>query len=73
MKSVNISEYFPVQDDETMNRFLLKDHEYEDRKGQLFTILFNTVADTKKKFGIHVMKAIFSPNYILNHRWPTHR
>lgn len=73
MKSVNISEYFPINDDDTMNRFLLKDQDYEDRKGQLYTIIFNTVADTKKKFGIHVMKAIFSNNYILSHRWPTDR
>ena len=73
MKSVNISDFFPVQDDETMRKYLLKDADYEERKKQLYTVILNNVADTKKKFGTHVMKAIFSQNYILNHRWPTDR
>lgn len=72
MKSVSVSDFFPVQDDEMMERYLKKDDDYEERKKQLYTVIYNArVADTKKKFGIWVMKAIFHPDYIFNHRWPT--
>ena len=73
MKSVNIYDYFPMKDAETMNKYLKKDSEYEERKEQLSTILLMTVAPTKKKFANAVITKIFTKEYISKFRWPSVR
>lgn len=73
MRTVNIYEFFPIKDDETMDRYLAKDTDYESRKEQLSTVLLNTIHKSKKKFGSAVIRNIFSPEYIATHRWPTIR
>ena len=71
MKTVNIYDFFPVADDETMNRYLKKDSEYEDRKNQLAHLLIKCVPDEAKKFPAAMLNCVFDPEYIATHRWPT--
>ena len=71
MKTVNISDFFPIPDDETMERFLRRDAEYEDRKNQLAHILIKLVSPDPKKYPSALIRALFDPQYKASHRWPT--
>lgn len=71
MKTVNIYDFFPVENDETMEKYLKNDDQYEDRKNQLSTVLINALDDKTKSFSSAMIKAIFHPNYMATHRWPT--
>lgn len=71
MRKVNIFEFFPIPDAETLTKFLKKDVEYEDRKQQFYSVLIPTISDDKKKFCNALFTMVFSLEYILEHRWPT--
>ena len=71
MKSINIYDYFPLQDDDMLSKYIKKDSHYEDRKDQLYTVLLPTVTETKNRFGTAVLNALFSLKYVVSHRWPT--
>ena len=71
MRTVNIYDFFPIPNDEVLGKYLLRDRDYEERKEQLSTILFNVITPKKKNFGKAVIDAIFDPEYIRTHRWPT--
>lgn len=72
MKSVNIFDYFPLVDQESLDRFLRKDAELDERKRMFYQILIPCCAtDDKKKFASAVLNAVFSHEYWMNHRWPT--
>ena len=58
-------------DDESLDRFLKKDNEYEDRKNQLSNVFLNIACDNKRRFGTAVINALFDPAYVATHRWPT--
>ena len=71
MKTVNISDIFPVADDADIERFLRRDSQYEDRKNQLSSILLSAIDDESKKFMGAVVTCLFDPSYRACHRWPT--
>lgn len=71
MKSINVYDFFPIPDEETLDRFLKVDDEYEQRKQQFSSILLLAAAQKKEKLAHYVIKAIFSPEYIETHRWPS--
>lgn len=71
MKTVNVFNYFPLKDAAMLERFLKKDAEFEERKKQFFTILILSKHEDKKKFGTDILKAVFSEEYWMSHRWPT--
>lgn len=71
MKTVNVFKYFPVKDDDTIQRFMAKDDEFDERMEQLYSILLPTVHEKESRFGTAVLSAVFQINYIVTHRWPT--
>lgn len=71
MRTVNISDYFPVTDDETLERYLRKDDQYEGRKNQLAHLLAKCIPTDPKKLSNALLKGIFDPAYRATHRWPT--
>lgn len=72
MKSVNIYDYFPLTSHESVEKFLNKDAELDERKKQFYLILIPCcVAEDKKKFASAVLNAVFSNEYWMSHRWPT--
>ena len=71
MRSVNITEVFPLQDSRALQKYLTKDLDYEDRKHQFFTVIIPVRTTKKKKFPNALMSAVFSLRFILEHRWPT--
>lgn len=72
MKSVNIFDFFPLKDQESLERYLKKDDDYEERKRQFYQILIPCQdASDKKKFASAVLLAVFSHEYWMSHRWPT--
>lgn len=73
MKSVNIYKYFPIRNDEMMDAFLKEDDEYEERAKQFYCILMSAVQVSKKKITKAVVNAVFSQEYVDNHRWPTQK
>lgn len=70
MRTINIYDYFPIQDDAGMKKFLQKDSDFEERKQQFFSVLIPTITSEKKKFGHSLISGVFSLSYIMGHRWP---
>ena len=50
MRTVNVYDYFPCQDDETLDAYLKKDRHYEERKEQLSTIISNAIPEKKESW-----------------------
>lgn len=71
MKSINVYDFFPIQDDAMLEKFLSQDSQYEERKDQFSSIIINAIKDNSKKFMGAVVSAVFSEEYVTNHRWPT--
>lgn len=71
MRTVNIYDFFPISDDDTLERYLKRDHEYEDRKNQLSHLLLKCIPDDPKKFPAAMLSCIFDNKYMETHRWPT--
>lgn len=71
MRSINIYDFFPIENDEMMEKFLNKDRDYEERKQQFSTILQNALVDNKTKLANSIIAEVFDISYIQTHRWPT--
>lgn len=71
MRSVNITEVFPLENSAALEKYLNKDPEYEDRKQQFFSVIIPVRSAKKKKFPNALLSAVFSLQFILDHRWPT--
>lgn len=71
MKSINIYDFFPIQDDATLEKFLKQDAEYEDRKNQFSDVILHANMDTPQKFIGSVVPLVFEQKYVASHRWPT--
>lgn len=71
MKTVNIYDFFPISDEETLERYLRPDSEYEDRKNQLCHVLLKCIPEDAKKFPTAMLSSIFDTKYMETHRWPT--
>ena len=70
-KTLNIYDFFPIQDEATLDKFLKQDENYEERKNQFSTVVLNAIPNKLDKFTTAVIKAVFGAEYIATHRWPT--
>lgn len=71
MDRTDLSDFFPLENDEALERFMDKTHEdWEARKFGFYHLLFTTVTKQKKKFAAALLHTIFSRNFIATHRWP---
>lgn len=71
MDTVDISDFFPVNDDETLEKFLDKDHpDWQLRKRGFYHLLYNTLSTNPKKFAAALLHTVFTRNFISKHKWP---
>lgn len=71
MKNIDIFEFFPIPDDETLEKYLRQDKDYDERKQQLFHVILKALTQKKKNLGMSVVNTLFQPSYLRTHRWPT--
>lgn len=71
MKSINIYNFFPIENSDMMDQYLASDDDFEERKRQFFSIILLAVPDSNKGFGNAIIKATFGLDYVINYRWPT--
>ena len=72
MQGTDISEFFPVENNQQLERFMDRDHpDWNSRKMEFYHFLYTTASDVKKGFARGLIKAIFSRSYILGAKWPS--
>lgn len=70
----DVRKFFPLQDDESLERFLCEtDGLYALRKSEFVNLLKTCISDKQNMFGSSLMKTLFSLDYICGHTWPTYR
>ena len=67
-----MGKYFPLPDDQTLLRFL-DDSEglYALKRAEFYNHLLKCLSTKKNLFGNHLMKLLFSGNFLKTHAWPT--
>ena len=71
MQGADISEFFPVENNQQLESFMdRKDPEWPSRRAEFYNFLL-TIASTKKCFARGMIKALFSRQYISNVKWPS--
>lgn len=71
MQNVDLSEYFPLESDHQLQRFLDKtDGEWEERKKGFYQLLYNAVTTKKKRFACALLHILFKRDFIKAHKWP---
>ena len=71
MKTLNIFDFFPLRNNEMVERYLRDDEDLPERKRQYFSVVLKAVTDSKKSFANAIIRETFSLDYVINHRWPT--
>lgn len=68
----DISEFFPVESNEQLNRFMDRENsEWNSRKNEFYHFLYTIASNTKKGFARGMIKALFTRSYIVNIKWPS--
>ena len=67
------NEFFPANDNPTLNRFMVKDEGYEKRREVLYFLIYNCGCDVQKTFADSFLNTIFTKQYIETHVWPLGR
>lgn len=67
------NEFFPVNDNDTLQRFLAKDNEYDKRREVLYFMLYNCACDSQKSFAESFVSTVFTKQYMETHIWPLGR
>lgn len=71
MRGCDISEFFPVENNEQLELFMDRDHpEWEARKAEFYHFLFTIASNIKKGFARGLIKALFTREYISSAKWP---
>lgn len=71
MDTVDLSMYFPLKSDDDLSKFMNRnDDEWELRKKGFYHLLFTAVTKSRRKFAAALLHALFSREFIKNHRWP---
>ena len=70
MDSADLSEFFPLADDNSLQKFMNRDDDqWPLRRRGFYHLLFNTVTKQKQKFAGALLHILFTRNFIANHRW----
>lgn len=69
----NLNDYFPADDNSSIERFLNRDDGYEERLDGLYLLLSGCSAETPRKFTDAFLRTLFSKEYIVTHIWPLGR
>ena len=71
MSGCDLSEFFPVERNEQLEKFMDRQHpDWESRKTEFYHYLYTITTQNRKAFARGLIKAIFSRKYILNAKWP---
>lgn len=71
MDCVDVSEFFPLSDATDLARFMDRSHkEWDLRRKGFYHLLYTTVTNKKRRFPGALLHAIFTREYIANHKWP---
>ena len=65
-----VSDYFPANDNEDIERFMKKDAGLQKRKDCLYLVLLGFDAATSRKFSDTFLKNLFTPSYLSRYIWP---
>ena len=72
MKGCDISEFFPVENNEQLELFMDRNHpEWDDRKSEFYHFLYTIASNIKKGFARGLIKALFTREYISKAKWPS--
>ena len=73
-KIPNMTEYFPLRDSNSVERFLdNSDGLFNLRRSEFENMLIPCIHEKKNLFGTAVLKAFFSNEFIQTHSWPTQK
>lgn len=74
MQGPDMSEFFPVQNDQQLLDFMDRTNsEWPARRTEFAHYLFNCVSNSKKAFSKGLLKSLFSREYMRSVKWPTQR
>lgn len=71
LETTDISDVFPLEDAENLNKFLAQDEDWPKRKRSFSHLLFNTLSKKPRKFASALLHTLFSRTFIQNHKWPS--
>lgn len=72
MQSADISEFFPVVDNEHLESFMDRNHpEWPSRRAAFYNLLYTIASNVKRGFARGMIKALFTRDYILSVKWPS--
>ena len=70
MQSADISEFFPVENNEQLENFMDRANpEWPSRRSGFYNLLLSIASDTKKGFARGMIKALFTRPYICTVKW----
>ena len=71
MDTIDISSFFPVKDEESLQLFMDRKHpDWNARRHGFYHLLFTALTKKKKKFAKALLHTVFSREFIGGHRWP---
>lgn len=72
MSGCDISEFFPVESNEQLDKFMDRDNsEWSSRKLEFYNLLYTLSTNNKRGFARGMIKALFSRQYINKMKWPS--
>ena len=72
MEGPDLSEFFPVENNEQLELFMNREHpQWEARKNEFYHYLYTISSNIKKGFARGLVKALFSRQYIRTVKWPS--
>lgn len=72
MQGADISEFFPVENNNKLEAFMNRDHpEWPSRKSEFYNFLYTIASTGKKGFARGMIKALFTREYIGTVKWPS--
>lgn len=69
-KTPDASDFFPTKDNATLERFMVKDDLFKNRKESLYLLLYGCASDNQKNFCDGFINAVFTREYCTSHVWP---
>ena len=71
MDSVDMSEWFPLNSAEDLEKFMNRnDDDWDSKRKGFYHLLFSAVNDTKGKFSNRLLKTLFTRDFICRNKWP---
>lgn len=73
IKGPEAADFFPANDNSTIQKFLVRDSEFPKRKESLYFLLYGCATDAPKTFSDALISTVFTREYTETHVWPLGR